>query len=106
MTVRKPRSSWQCWNLKLCRDLRRQPMAFAVMVGGVCMTLFSTALATGLIWYVKQISNAPFKIQQLDENIQSIQATIVTANNERKQVMDKIIHIDAQLRILIDSFTR
>ena len=76
-TAEKParRGTWECWNLRLIRDLRKQPAALAVMVGSAVLATISGSLA----WYVIAFARAPLDLKRLDDHI-----TILEKNQETR----------------------
>lgn len=72
----KTRSSWDCWNLKICRELRKQPLAIPLAGVSVLLSGIIGAMAVSMWSYIVSVGSAPGEIRVIKTELAAIHKTV------------------------------
>ena len=72
----KTRSSWDCWNLKICRELRKQPLAIPFAGLSVLFSGIIGAMSVSMWSYILSVGSAPAEIRVIKTELAAIHKSV------------------------------
>lgn len=81
----KTRSSWDCWNLKICRELRKQWLAIPLAGVSILLSGIIGAMAVSMWSYIVSVGSAPAEIREIKIELAAIHRTVDLIRAQQKQ---------------------
>ena len=103
------RSRWDCWNLRFCRELRRQPLALAAAGVGIVLSGLLAGMAASMWAHMVSVGNAPGEIKSINKSLKNIEESQQEAKEVSQKTMkdhelfrQQFVHIEERMDDLIN----